>query len=299
MLARSRGKSRIIAETGPASTGSRATPARSRARVRRLHGDRGHAAAATQRRADVSDGGRRCRAGRRRRPDLKEAVSAAIRDWVANVADTHYIIGSAVGPAPLPWHAPRLQRVIGDEARGQILAAVRNGCRSSRRLRRRRLESDRHVRPLLDDAEVEADRRWRQRARARRPSRRSLTAGGQVPATARSPRSSPTRTVRSSGALDLRRPRYRASVPRMRCSATAPAPATWRHRRRCPAALRELAASRESAGARAEPRSPGCSAREAMGRGRARLLTLSGRGDDKDLAEATQRPPPARPAASR
>src|SRR6188474_3088998 len=54
---------------------------------------------------------------------LKEAVSSAIRDWVANVADTHYIIGSAVGPAPFPAIVRDLQRVIGDEARAQILEA--------------------------------------------------------------------------------------------------------------------------------------------------------------------------------
>jgi tryptophan synthase beta chain len=52
---------------------------------------------------------------------LKEAVSAAIRDWVANVADTHYVIGSAVGPAPFPALVRDLQRVIGDEARAQVL----------------------------------------------------------------------------------------------------------------------------------------------------------------------------------
>jgi len=52
---------------------------------------------------------------------LKEAVSEAIRDWVTNVADTHYIIGSAVGPAPYPAIVRDLQRVIGDEARAQIL----------------------------------------------------------------------------------------------------------------------------------------------------------------------------------
>jgi tryptophan synthase beta chain len=52
---------------------------------------------------------------------LKEAVSAAIRDWVANVGDTHYIIGSAVGPAPYPALVRDLQRVIGVEARAQIL----------------------------------------------------------------------------------------------------------------------------------------------------------------------------------
>src|SRR5204863_7786378 len=53
---------------------------------------------------------------------LKEAVSAAIRDWVTNVETTHYIIGSAVGPAPYPAIVRELQRTIGDEARAQILA---------------------------------------------------------------------------------------------------------------------------------------------------------------------------------
>jgi tryptophan synthase beta chain len=52
---------------------------------------------------------------------LKEAVSAAIRDWVTNVGTTHYIIGSCVGPAPYPALVRDLQRVIGDEARSQVL----------------------------------------------------------------------------------------------------------------------------------------------------------------------------------
>ena len=52
---------------------------------------------------------------------LKEAVSAAIRDWVTNVETTHYIIGSCVGPAPYPALVRDLQRVIGDEARAQVL----------------------------------------------------------------------------------------------------------------------------------------------------------------------------------
>jgi tryptophan synthase beta chain len=52
---------------------------------------------------------------------LKEATSAAIRDWVTNVQDTHYVIGSVVGPAPYPALVRDLQRVIGDEARAQIL----------------------------------------------------------------------------------------------------------------------------------------------------------------------------------
>jgi tryptophan synthase beta chain len=54
---------------------------------------------------------------------LKEAVSAAIRDWVANVATTHYVIGSVVGPHPFPDLVRDLQRVIGDEAREQSLEA--------------------------------------------------------------------------------------------------------------------------------------------------------------------------------
>ncbi|MDP8967334.1 MAG: tryptophan synthase subunit beta [Actinomycetota bacterium] len=52
---------------------------------------------------------------------LKEAVSEAIRDWVTSVATTHYIIGSAVGPAPYPALVRDLQRVIGDEARRELL----------------------------------------------------------------------------------------------------------------------------------------------------------------------------------
>ena len=58
---------------------------------------------------------------------LKEAVSAAIRDWVANVRTTHYVIGSAVGPAPYP--GPRARPPAGDRRRG-----ARAGARSGGRL---------------------------------------------------------------------------------------------------------------------------------------------------------------------
>ena len=54
---------------------------------------------------------------------LKEATSEAIRDWITNVEDTHYLIGSCVGPAPYPAIVRELQSVIGREAREQILAA--------------------------------------------------------------------------------------------------------------------------------------------------------------------------------
>jgi tryptophan synthase beta chain len=55
---------------------------------------------------------------------LKEAVSEAIRDWVTNVATTHYVIGSAVGPAPYPAMVRDLQRTLGEEARAQVLEAA-------------------------------------------------------------------------------------------------------------------------------------------------------------------------------
>jgi tryptophan synthase beta chain len=54
---------------------------------------------------------------------LKEATSEAIRDWIANVEATHYLIGSCVGPEPYPAIVRELQAVIGREAREQLLAA--------------------------------------------------------------------------------------------------------------------------------------------------------------------------------
>ena len=55
---------------------------------------------------------------------LKEAVSETIRDWVTNVDDTHYIIGSAVGPHPYPMMVRDFQLVIGRESRQQMLDAT-------------------------------------------------------------------------------------------------------------------------------------------------------------------------------
>ncbi len=52
---------------------------------------------------------------------LKDATNEALRDWVSNVTDTHYIIGSVVGPDPFPRLVRDFQSVIGREARGQTL----------------------------------------------------------------------------------------------------------------------------------------------------------------------------------
>ncbi len=56
---------------------------------------------------------------------LKEATSEAIRDWIANVETSYYLIGSCVGPAPYPEVVRELQRVIGREARAQMLSVER------------------------------------------------------------------------------------------------------------------------------------------------------------------------------
>lgn len=52
---------------------------------------------------------------------LKDAVNEALRYWVSNIEDTHYILGSALGPHPFPTIVRDFQRVIGDESRVQIL----------------------------------------------------------------------------------------------------------------------------------------------------------------------------------
>lgn len=58
---------------------------------------------------------------------LKDATSEAMRHWVGATGDSHYCIGSVVGPHPYPWMVRELQRVIGDEARGQCAAELRTG----------------------------------------------------------------------------------------------------------------------------------------------------------------------------
>jgi tryptophan synthase beta chain len=125
VLARRMGKRRLIAETGAGQHGvATATVAalfglpceiymgaedvvRQALNVERMHllGARVHA---------VQSGTR----------TLKDAMNEALRDWVTNVGDTFYLIGSVAGPHPYPWMVRDLQSVIGREARAQILAAA-------------------------------------------------------------------------------------------------------------------------------------------------------------------------------
>ncbi|NOX31090.1 MAG: tryptophan synthase subunit beta [Actinobacteria bacterium] len=58
---------------------------------------------------------------------LKDAVNEAMRHWVAVVEDTHYCLGSVMGPHPYPWMVREFHRVIGDEAREQCAALLDGG----------------------------------------------------------------------------------------------------------------------------------------------------------------------------
>jgi len=58
---------------------------------------------------------------------LKDAVNEALRDWVASVEDTHYCLGSVMGPHPYPWMVREFQRVVGDEAREQCRVILDGG----------------------------------------------------------------------------------------------------------------------------------------------------------------------------
>jgi tryptophan synthase beta chain len=121
LLARRMGKERVIAETGAGQHGVATATAcalfgqacvvymgEEDMRRQALNVERMRLLGASVR--PVSSG----------RGTLKDATNEAIRDWVENVDDTHYIIGSVVGPAPYPRIVRDLQRVIGDEARRQL-----------------------------------------------------------------------------------------------------------------------------------------------------------------------------------
>src|SRR5256714_1436487 len=122
LLARRMGKRRIIAETGAGQHGvATATvcalfglkcvvyKGTEDARRQRLNVFRMQLLGAEVREVD---------AGAR---TLKDAINEALRDWVTNVSDTYYLLGSALGPHPYPLMVRDFQRVIGREARAQVL----------------------------------------------------------------------------------------------------------------------------------------------------------------------------------
>ncbi|GAA3329434.1 hypothetical protein GCM10020331_077470 [Ectobacillus funiculus] len=76
---------------------------------------------------------------------LKDAVNEALRYWVTNVADTHYIMGSVLGPHPFPQIVRDFQSIIGTETIEQYLAEEGKNARSSGSLHRRRQQCDGNV----------------------------------------------------------------------------------------------------------------------------------------------------------
>lgn len=124
LLARNMGKSRIIAETGAGQHGVATATACAKfgfdcviymgaedMERQKLNVDRMQLLGAEVR--SVESGSK----------TLKDATNEAIRDWVTNVEDTFYIIGSVVGPHPYPMMTRNFQKVIGDETKDQLKKA--------------------------------------------------------------------------------------------------------------------------------------------------------------------------------
>ncbi|MCH2137068.1 MAG: tryptophan synthase subunit beta [Phycisphaerales bacterium] len=125
LLARRMGKTRIIAETGAGQHGVATATACARynltceiymgaedARRQALNVFRMRLLGATVN--EVHDGSR----------TLKDATNAALRDWMGSVGQTHYVIGSVVGPHPFPLMVRQMQSIIGTEARSQCLERI-------------------------------------------------------------------------------------------------------------------------------------------------------------------------------
>ncbi|MFN8061886.1 MAG: tryptophan synthase subunit beta [Vicinamibacterales bacterium] len=123
LLARRMGKTRVVAETGAGQHGVAAATVCARLglacevymgaedmRRQALNVSRMELLGATVQRVECGS------------RTLKDAISEALRDWVANVDSTHYLLGSALGPHPYPLMVRELQSVIGAEARQQVLA---------------------------------------------------------------------------------------------------------------------------------------------------------------------------------
>jgi tryptophan synthase beta chain len=125
LLARRMGKTRIVAETGAGQHGVATATAcallglechvymgAEDMRRQALNVVRMQLLGATVRQVDAGS------------KTLKDAINEAMRDWVANVGDTYYLLGSALGPHPYPLMVREFQSVIGREARHQILEQV-------------------------------------------------------------------------------------------------------------------------------------------------------------------------------
>ncbi len=146
LLAKRMGKTRIIAETGAGQHGvaTATVAAMFGLEMRDLHGRGGLRTAGAQclSHENARRGSVPVQAGQQ---TLKEAINEAMRDWVTNVRTTHYILGTAYGAHPYPLMVRNFQRVIGDEARRQILEKGTTPAGLAGGLRRRRLQRHRAV----------------------------------------------------------------------------------------------------------------------------------------------------------
>jgi tryptophan synthase beta chain len=122
LLARRMGKTRVIAETGAGQHGV------ATATVAALFGMECEIYMGTEdmRRQSLNVFRMRLLGAKVRPVDsgsrtLKDAINEAMRDWVTNVANTHYLLGSVLGAHPYPWIVRDFQSIIGREARGQIM----------------------------------------------------------------------------------------------------------------------------------------------------------------------------------
>jgi tryptophan synthase beta chain len=125
LLARRMGKRRVVAETGAGQHGVASATACAllglECHVYMGAEDMRRQALNVVRMQLLGAEVRRVDAGSR---TLKDAINEAMRDWVANVADTYYLLGSALGPHPYPLMVREFQSVIGREARQQVLDQV-------------------------------------------------------------------------------------------------------------------------------------------------------------------------------
>lgn len=124
LLARRLGKGRIIAETGAGQHGvATATVCALMGLPCVVYMGEVDIARQAPNVARMKMLGAEVRAARSGSRTLKDATNEAIRDWINNPEDTHYIIGSAVGPHPYPDMVARLQAVISEEIQAQLVAA--------------------------------------------------------------------------------------------------------------------------------------------------------------------------------
>ena len=166
---------------------------------------------------------------------LKDAINEAMRDWVANVADSYYLLGSVLGPHPYPLMVREFQSVIGQEARRQIIEATGESARHDRRLRRRRQQRDGDLRRVHRRSGRQAD--WRRSRRPRHPAGRAC---GPLRRRQRR-RAAGHAHLRPAGrgrqhradALGLGRPGLRGGRPRARVAARLAAAPVRLDRRRC------------------------------------------------------------------